>query len=77
MPARIITKSDRVKRIFKSAMYAKGFTQEKLAKKLGVKQSTVSVWISDYRDMSVKNFELICKILGINASEILLTDERT
>ena len=77
MPAKKITKSDKVKLIFKTAMCAQGLTQKKVAKKFGVTQCTISEWISNYGNMSVNNFELMCKFLSIDPAKVLLIDERS
>lgn len=67
MPAR---KINYPQRRFKAAMVEEGLTQEKIAKKLGVTQTTVSGWFADYGHMSVQNFRRLCKILHINPQEI-------
>lgn len=71
MPAKKLTKSDRVRRILKSAMCAQGLTQQKVAKRFKVSQGTISSWLSGYDHMNVGDFELLCRYLNLKPSEVL------
>ena len=71
MPAKKVTRSDRVCRVFKSAQAAKGMTQADVAKRLGVDRSTISKWYNHADDMSVGNFRLLCRVLSIAPHDVL------
>lgn len=71
MPAKKVTRSERVCRAFKSAQAAKGYTQEDVAKRLRVDRSTVSRWYNSPDEMSVGNFRLLCQVLALSPNDIL------
>ena len=71
MPASKITPDKRRARQIKAAMAAKGLTQERLAKQLGIGQSALSVRISNTDRMSVGDFLRLCKVLDIKLMDIL------
>lgn len=71
MPAQKITDTVLSGRKIKMAIAQQGFTQAKLAKRMGVTQSTVSYWISDIDRISVGNLKRLCRILSISPTEIL------
>ena len=58
-------------RKIKMAIAHQGLTQEKIAKRMGVTQSTVSYWISDIDRISVGNLKRLCRILSVSPAEIL------
>lgn len=71
MPAQKITDTVLSGRKIKMAIAQQGLTQEKIAKRMGVTQSTVSYWISDIDRISVGNLKRLCRILSISPTEIL------
>ena len=70
MPAKKITRSDRICRAFKAAQTAKGYTQADVAKRLKVQQATISRWYSHADEMSLGNFRLLCQVLSISPKDI-------
>lgn len=70
MPAKKITRNEKIRRKLKSAQVSKGMTQENVAKRMGVHKTTVGKWYSDINRLSVLDFEMLCKILEIDPSEI-------
>ena len=70
MPAQKITDTVISGRKIKMAIAQQGLTQAKLAKRMGVTQSTVSYWISDIDRISVGNLKRLCRILSISPAEI-------
>lgn len=54
----------------KLARVSKGLTQEQLAKRLGIKQSTLSQWEKNIDRVSFGDVRRLCKILGINIEEV-------
>ena len=54
----------------KLARVSKGLTQEQLAKRLGIKQSTLSQWEKDIDRVSFGDVRRLCKVLGINIEEV-------
>ena len=71
MPAQKITDTVLSGRKIKMAIVQQGLTQEKIAKRMGVTQSTVSYWISDIDRISVGNLKRLCRILSVSPAEIL------
>ena len=71
MPAQKITEAVLGGRKIKTAIAHQGLTQEKIAKRMGVTQSTVSYWISDIDRISVGNLKRLCKILSISPADVL------
>ena len=71
MPAQKITDTVLSGRKIKMAIAHQGLTQEKIAKRMGVTQSTVSCWISDIDRISVGNLKRLCRILSVSPAEIL------
>ena len=71
MPAQKITDTVLSGRKIKMAIAQQGLTQEKIAKRRGVTQSTVSYWISDIDRISVGNLKRLCRILSVSPAEIL------
>ncbi len=71
MPAKKVTRSDRICRAFKSAQTAKGYTQADVAKRLKVQQGTVSRWYNNADEMSLGNFRLLCQVLSVSPADIL------
>ena len=76
MPAQKITDTVISGRKIKMAIAQQGLTQEKIAKRMGVTQSTVSYWISDIDRISVGNLKRLCKILNASPAEILKGSEK-
>lgn len=70
MPAQKITETVLSGRKIKMAIAQQGLTQAKIAKRMGVTQSTVSYWISDIDRISVGNLKRLCRILSISPTEI-------
>ena len=70
MPAQKITDTVLSGRKIKMAIAKQGLTQSKVAKRMGVTQSTVSYWISDIDRISVGNLKRLCRILSISPTEI-------
>lgn len=56
----------------KLARVSKGLTQEQLAKRLGIKQSTLSQWEKNIDRVSFGDVRRLCKVLGINIEEVTL-----
>ena len=79
MPAKKITPEIRVQRKLKAAKAEMELTDEKIAKKMGMKSGTaVNAWINHKHEMTVKQFLRLCKILNLNATEIIeIYNERT
>ena len=75
MPAKKLTKADRICKEFQKARLDLGYSQETTAKYFGVKQETVSKWENDYKRMSVDKFERYCRYLRLKPSDLL--EERT
>ena len=73
MPARE-TRSTRISKAFKAAQQSKGYTQADVAKRLDVKQSTVSKWYKYPDMMSVGSLRLLCQVLSISPQDILSID---
>ena len=73
MPARE-TRSTRISKAFKAAQQSKGYTQADVAKRLDVKQSTVSKWYKHPDMMSVGSLRLLCQVLSISPQDILSID---
>ena len=71
MPAQKITDTVLSGRKIKMAIAQQGLTQSKIAKRMGVTQSTVSYWISDIDRISVGNLKRLCRILSVSPAEIL------
>ena len=71
MPAQKITDTVLSGRKIKMAIVQQELTQEKIAKRMGVTQSTVSYWISDIDRISVGNLKQLCRILSVSPAEIL------
>ena len=71
MPAQKITEAVLSGRKIKMAIAQQGLTQEKIAKRMGVTQSTVSYWISDIDRISVGNLKRLCRILHIRPADVL------
>lgn len=71
MPAQKITDTVLSGRKIKMAIAQQGLTQAKIAKRMGVTQSTVSYWISDIDRISVGNLKRLCRILSVSPAEIL------
>ena len=70
MPARE-TRSMRICKTFKAAQQNMGYTQADVAKRLDVKQSTVSKWYKYPDMMSVGSLRLLCQVLSISPGDIL------
>lgn len=71
MPAKKITRSQRICRALKAAQINKGYTQADIAKRLGVNRSTISRWYNCPDEMSVGKFRLLCAVLAIEPADIL------
>ena len=54
----------------KDGMAIKGLTQAKLASIVGVKQNTVSQWVTGVNEPSCEMIVRICKALDITPSEL-------
>ena len=74
MPAQKITDTVLSGRKIKMAIAQQELTQEKIAKRMGVTQSTVSYWISDIDRISVGNLKRLCRILSVSPAEVLKGD---
>lgn len=76
MPAKKLTKADKINKIFKKARIDLGYSQDTAAKHFGVGQDTISRWERDYTTMNVDKFERYCKYLRLNPAELIVI-ERT
>lgn len=76
MPAKKLTKADKINKIFKKARLDLGYTQGTAAKYFGVGQDLISKWECDYTRMRVDKFERYCKYLHLDPAE-LIAIERT
>ena len=56
-------------------MSERGWSQNELAKRAGMTQSTVSSWYSRNYCPSVPTIERVCKAFGITLTEFFLTDD--
>ena len=65
------TKSNIIRDALRAAQIGHGMIQADIAKKMGVKQATVSRWYKNIDLMSVGQFRLICSILDLDAAEII------
>ena len=63
-----------IKRSFRRCMADKDINQKELAVKIGVHESTLSVWISTGQ-MTTKNLSKSAKVFGITASEFIALGE--
>lgn len=61
----------------KSAFERSGLSQRELADKVGVDESTVSLWLSGGRIPRVKNLEKLAQAMGIEARELWSGPEAT
>ena len=61
---------------FKELIKRKGYTQEQLAEKLGVDQSTISGWQNGIRTPRTKQLPLIAQALGVSVSTLLKSFEQ-
>lgn len=71
MPAKKVTRSEKMRRVLKAAQAAKGMTQNDVAKRMKVDRSTISKWYSHAGNMSVDEFCLLCQVLAISPQDIL------
>ncbi|MBQ8229223.1 MAG: helix-turn-helix transcriptional regulator [Clostridia bacterium] len=55
----------------KELMAVKGYTQQKVAEMLGVRQNTVSQWITDTNEPNCQTIIALCKILDTTPNELL------
>lgn len=55
-----------------AARVARGWTQEQLAKEMGVSRETVVAWENGKRDMRPVYFHLFCKVTGFAEDDIIL-----
>ena len=51
--------------LLRAKIVAKGYTQERLAKEMGISKNTLSKKINGYGSFTVSEVILICDILGI------------
>ncbi|MBR6045714.1 MAG: helix-turn-helix transcriptional regulator [Ruminococcus sp.] len=65
------TKSNAIGEALKAAQYGNGMIQADVARKMGVKQATVSRWYKNVDLMTVGQFRLLCTILHLDAAEII------
>lgn len=56
---------------------AAGFTQEQLAKKMNIDQSTVSYWESNKTKPARKIQKKLAKVLGCTVDDLLSSDSQT
>ena len=55
--------------LLRAAMVAKGYTQEELAKKIGVSANTLSSRMLGVSSFNVDEIDKICEVLGITSNE--------
>ena len=55
----------------KNALYAKGWSQNQLARKLGITQQCVSRWVKGNREPSIDDIILICYFLDEDPNELI------
>ena len=53
-----------------------GFTQTELAKKLGIRQQTVSHYLKGDKMPALDTFANLCVVLDVDPADILCTDEK-
>lgn len=76
MPNRKVTISERKKRLVESKRAAKGYTQIKMAKKIGLKSAPAYCYIESHINEYFKLDVLrsICKTLDIDVAELVKED---
>ena len=55
----------------KLALHKSGITARELAVRLGVDESTVSLWLSGQRTPRIKNLQSVAGVFGVNVIELL------
>lgn len=59
----------------KNELFSRNLTQEKLAKKLGTTQATVSRWIKGVNQPDFETLFVICQFLELSPNDLLGWDE--
>ena len=62
---------DKIQTKIKEAIRQSGLTQIELARRLGIKQQTVSAYVHQSKMPSLDTFANLCAVLDIDANEIL------
>ena len=65
------TRSGGVRNALRAAQAAQGMTQSDVARRMKVSQTQVSRWLSAPDSMTLGNFRVLCKVLGVSPSEII------
>ena len=55
--------------LLRAAMVARGYTQEELAKKIGISANTLSSRLLGASSFNVDEIDKICEVLGITSNE--------
>ena len=71
MPATKITPTMRQQRLIRAARASRGLTQQNVAKRLGVKQSSYQQMEKDIENVKLGRVCQICKILGLDVMELI------
>ena len=71
MPAIKITPTMRRQRLIRAARASRGLTQENVAKRLGVKQSSYQQMEKNINNVKLGRVCEICKILGLDINELV------
>lgn len=61
---------------FKELMKRKGYTQEQLAERIGVKQPTISGWVKGLNHPRTKQLPIIAQTLGVSVSTLVKSFEQ-
>ena len=64
-------KTEEIQKRLREAINQSGMTQVKLAKKLGITQSTISKYMRMNKFPSLDTFANLCEILDVSADDIL------
>ena len=76
MPAIKVTKEMRCQRALKAAIAEMGMTQSTLAKRLGIDQTTVSIWVKNPYKLRYSDLSDIGRILHIDIFGIMQEFEK-
>ncbi len=64
-----MSKDERI--TLKSARMMRGITQSEMAEKLSIHRNTYAIWEEHPEDISIKNADEICRILGLTVDDII------
>lgn len=69
-----ISRNEQMSRKLKAAQQMRGLSQSQIAKKLKIRQQTVSYWLNKPESLTLDKLRLLCNVLEVDITFVIKED---